>query len=251
MCNFRNRNHIFVLREMRKLSKHFKKIFQITQPKPKICVMIENGKGDDNVEGLYSENPLFLDSVKVYKGGAAMTESEIIARLKQGSSDALCALIGQYTAYVSGIIFRIIGYHRKEDCEELTADVFIIIWNNRHKLRENKVKAYIGEITRNKAYNFLRSKRETLPLDEEILFNGENPQEYAEKRDGSLKLRQALSQLEPRKKELMLRYYFYGQKLKDAAEDMNIKGSTAKSMLKRGREELREILGKEDYSYEG
>lgn len=209
------------------------------------------GKGDDNVNEAYAENPLFLDSVKTDKGGAAMTESEIIAELKKGSSDALCALIDRYTAYVSAILCRIIGYHRKEDCEELTADVFIIIWNNRHKLRENKVKAYIGEITRNKAYNFLRSKKETLPLDEEILFNGENPQEYAEKRDGSLKLTQALSRLEPRKKELMLRYYFYGQKLKDAAEDMNINNSAAKSMLKRGREELREILGKEDYSYEG
>ena len=177
--------------------------------------MIGNGKGDDNVDGFYAENPLFLNSVKTDKGGAAMTESEIIAELKKGSSDALCALIDQYIAYVSAILCRIIGYNRQEDCEELTADIFIAIWNNRHKLRENKVKAYIGEITRNKAYNFLRSKRETLPLDEEILFSGENPQEYAEKRDGSLKLRQALSRLEPRKKELMLRYYFYGQKLKD------------------------------------
>lgn len=209
--------------------------------------MIGNGKGDDNVDGFYAENPLFLNSVKTDKGGAAMTESEIIAELKKGSSDALCALIDQYIAYVSAIFCRIIGYNRQEDCEELTADIFIAIWNNRHKLRENKVKAYIGEITRNKAYNFLRSKRETLPLDEEILFSGENPQEYAEKRDGSLKLRQALSRLEPRKKELMLRYYFYGQKLKDAAREMNINGSTAKSMLKRGREELREILGKEDF----
>ena len=209
--------------------------------------MIGNGKGDDNVDGFYAENPLFLNSVKTDKGGAAMTESEIIAELKKGSSDALCALIDQYIAYVSAILCRIIGYNRQEDCEELTADIFIAIWNNRHKLRENKVKAYIGEITRNKAYNFLRSKRETLPLDEEILFSGENPQEYAEKRDGSLKLRQALSRLEPRKKELMLRYYFYGQKLKDAAREMNINGSTAKSMPKRGREELREILGKEDF----
>ena len=209
--------------------------------------MIGNGKGDDNVDGFYAENPLFLNSVKTDKGGAAMTESEIIAELKKGSSDALCALIDQYIAYVSAILCRIIGYNRQEDCEELTADIFIAIWNNRHKLRENKEKSYIGEITRNKAYNFLRSKRETLPLDEEILFSGENPQEYAEKRDGSLKLRQALSRLEPRKKELMLRYYFYGQKLKDAAREMNINGSTAKSMLKRGREELREILGKEDF----
>lgn len=195
---------------------------------------------------IYAENPLFLNSVTISKGGAAMTESEIITRLKKGSSEALCAVIKQYTPYVSTIVYRIIGY-RQEDCEEITADIFIALWNNRHKLKENKVKAYIGEIARNKAYNFLRSKKEALPLDEEILFQGENPQDYAEKRVSEQMLKKALSMLEPEKKELLLRYYFYGQKLKDAAKEMNINGSTAKSWLKRSREELSDILRKEGF----
>ncbi len=195
---------------------------------------------------IYAENPLFLNSVTITKGGAAMTESEIITRLKKGSSEALCAVIKQYTPYVSTIVYRIIGY-RQEDCEEITADIFIAVWNNRHKLKENKVKAYIGEITRNKAYNFLRSKKEALPLDEEILFQGENPQDYAEKRVSEQMLKKALSMLEPEKKELLLRYYFYGQKLKDAAKEMNINGSTAKSWLKRSRDELSDILRKEGF----
>ncbi len=175
-----------------------------------------------------------------------MTEGEIITRLKKGSSEALCAVIKQYTPYVSTIVYRIIGY-RQEDCEEITADIFIAVWNNRHKLKENKVKAYIGEIARNKAYNFLRSRKEALPLDEEILFQGENPQDYAEKRVSEQMLKKALSMLEPEKKELLLRYYFYGQKLKDAAKEMNINGSTAKSWLKRSREELNDILRKEGF----
>ena len=198
------------------------------------------------MNGTYAEN-LFFKSSTFDKGGAVMTESEIIAELKKGSTDALCAVIGQYTAYVSTIVYRIIGYNRQEDCEELTADIFIALWNNRHKVKENKVKAYIGEIARNKAYNFVRDKKEALPLNEEILFQGENPQEYAEKRDFGLMLKKALSQLEPEKKELMLRYYFYGQKLTDAAREMNINNSTAKSRLKRSREELRDILRKEGF----
>lgn len=176
-----------------------------------------------------------------------MTESKIISELKKGSTDALCTLIGQYTAYVSTIVYRIIGYDRREDCEELIADIFIALWNNRHKVKENKVKAYIGEIARNRAYNFVRDKKEALPLNEEILFQGENPQEYAEKRDLGLVLKKALSQLEPEKKELILRYYFYGQKLTDAAREMNINSSTAKSRLKRSREELKDILRKEGF----
>ncbi len=195
---------------------------------------------------IYAKNPLFLKYATISKGGAAMTEGEIITRLKKGSSEALCAVIKQYTPYVSTIVYRIIGY-RQEDCEEITADIFIAVWNNRHKLKENKVKAYIGEIARNKAYNFLRSRKEALPLDEEILFQGENPQDYAEKRVSEQMLKKALSMLEPEKKELLLRYYFYGQKLKDAAKEMNINGSTAKSWLKRSREELNDILRKEGF----
>ncbi len=195
---------------------------------------------------IYAKNPLFLKSATISKGGAAMTEGEIITRLKKGSSEALCAVIKQYTPYVSTIVYRIIGY-RQEDCEEITADIFIAVWNNRHKLKENKVKAYIGEIARNKAYNFLRSRKEALPLDEEILFQGENPQDYAEKRVSEQMLKKALSMLEPEKKELLLRYYFYGQKLKYAAKEMNINGSTAKSWLKRSREELSDILRKEGF----
>lgn len=198
------------------------------------------------MNSIYAENP-FFKSPTINKGGAAMTETEIITELKKGSTDALCTLIGQYTAYVSTIVYRIIGYNRQEDCEELTADIFIALWNNRHKVKENKVKAYIGEIARNKAYNFVRDKKEELPLNEEILFQGDDPQEYAEKRDYGHTLKKALSQLEPDKKELMLRYYFYGQKLTDAAKEMNINSSTAKSRLKRSREELRSILRKEGF----
>lgn len=203
------------------------------------------------MNGFYTNAPPFEDTVRTVKkeerGSAAMTESEIADKLKKGSSEALCAIIDLYTAYVSTILYRIIGYGRREDCEELTADTFIAVWNNRHKLRKGKVKAYIGEIARNKAYNFIRDNKETLPLDEEILFGGDDPQEYAEKKDHSVRLKKALSRLEPENKELVLRYYFYGQKLKDAAKEMKINSSTAKSRLKRSREELRDILGKEDF----
>lgn len=198
------------------------------------------------MNGTYAEN-LFFKSLTSDKEGVVMTESKIIAELKKGSTDALCTLIGQYTAYVSTIVYRIIGYNRQEDCEELIADIFIALWNNRHKVKENKVKAYIGEIARNRAYNFVRDKKEALPLNEEILFQGDNPQEYAEKRDLGFMLKKALSQLEPENKELMLRYYFYGQKLTDAAREMNINSSTAKSRLKRSREELKDILRKEGF----
>ena len=41
---------------------------------------------------------------------------------------------------------------------------------------------------------------------------------------------------------LFLRHYYYGDKLKDAARDLDMKLSTAKSRLLRGRRALKEQL---------
>lgn len=175
-----------------------------------------------------------------------MTENKIIAELKNGSAEALCALIDKYTPYVSSVIFRIIGY-RHEDCSELTADVFAALWNNREKLSGDRIKPYLGEIARNKAYNFVRDNKETLPLDEEIVFQGDDPEDHAEKREQAAMLKKALAQLDPKRKELLIRYYGYGQKIHEAARDMDIKSSTARVWLKRGREELGKILRKDGF----
>ena len=175
-----------------------------------------------------------------------MTEKEMIGELQNGSTEALCFVIDKYTPYVSTIISRIIG-NRREDCSELTADVFAALWNNRHKIRNGKLKAYLGEIARNKALNFIRDKKEALPLSEEILFIGDDPESYTEKRELSVILKKAMSRLDPQKKELLLRHYFYDQKISDAAKEMNIGSATARVWLKRARDELGKILRKEGF----
>ncbi len=133
-----------------------------------------------------------------------MKESEIIKRLQSGDEEALHLLIDKYTTYVSSIIYRIIG-QRREDCRELTADVFLAVWDKREMLKEEGVKSYIGTIARNKSFNFIRDQKETLPLDEEILFQGEDPEKSLEKKDAAFILIKALSKLDPLKKELLLR----------------------------------------------
>lgn len=189
--------------------------------------------------------PKFFTAISRIKEGEALTEDDLIKELKQGSTSAFSSLIDKYTPYVSTVIFRIIGF-RHEDCKELVSDVFFAVWNNRHKLRAGKEKAYMGEIARNKAFNFIRSKKEELPLDEEILFSGESPESYVENKDLGAIFKKALSQLSAPKKELILRHFYYGQKIVDAAKEMEINSSTARIWLKRAKEELGEILRKED-----
>ena len=177
-----------------------------------------------------------------------MTEDELIKALKKGNTSALEELIRRYTGYVSSIIRRILNGCR-QDCEELTYEVFLVAWNSRDKLQEGKLKGYLGSVARNKAFQRLRSWHETLPLEESIIvIEEESVEDTALKRDDALLLEKALSMLDKPQRELFVRHYYYGQTVKEAAEAMQVNPSTAKSWLARGREKLKEILEKEGYT---
>ena len=180
-----------------------------------------------------------------------MDDNDLVKHLQKGDTKALEELIDRYGRYVSSILSRILQ-GRPEDCKELSADVFLAAWENRQKLRPDKLKGYLGAIARNKAFNKLRYEHEELPLEEDILlFEEEELCEAVERKDTALLVNRALEQLEPRMRELFLRHYYYGQKLIEAAEEMGITLSAAKVWLHRGRAALREILRKEGYEYEG
>lgn len=172
-----------------------------------------------------------------------MTEEELIKSLKKGDTSALEELIRRYTRYVSSIIARILG-GSLDDCDELTSDVFLAAWNNRDKLQAGKLKGYLGVIARNRAFDLLKARQETLPLEDDIIIIEEDG---AEQLDTALLLQKALSQLDKPQRELFVRHYYYGQTIGEAAEEMELNLSTAKTWLCRGREKLKEILTKEGY----
>ena len=176
-----------------------------------------------------------------------MTDRELILALNKDDVHALEELIDRYGKYVSSVLSRILS-GRRQDCEELTEDVFLAAWNNRRKLREDKLKGYLGTIARNKAFNRLRDLQEELPLEDDVLSEDSDiPCDLAEQRDTARLIERALSQLEPKQRELFVRHYWYGQTVKEVAKEMELNFSTAKTWLARGREQLKEILIKGGY----
>ena len=64
-------------------------------------------------------------------------ETDWIRRLKQDDETALCEIIRKYTGYVYTILRNFShGTLPQEDLEELTADVFLRLWNSRNRLRD-------------------------------------------------------------------------------------------------------------------
>lgn len=177
-----------------------------------------------------------------------MEDGELVKRLRWGDTAALEALIVRYTPYVSSVIARILKDHR-EDWEELTADVFLSVWENRAKLRADQLRGYLGTIARNRAFNFLRARRDVLPLEDDILMTeGDgSPEKLLESKELSMILNRALAQLGSDQRELFVRHYYYGETVAEAAAAMGINLSTAKTWLRRGREALKICLEKEGF----
>ena len=179
-----------------------------------------------------------------------MTEEQLIKSLARGEPPALETLIDRYTPYVSAVISRILR-GRQADVEELTADVFLAVWDNRAKLRPGQVKGYLGAIARNRAFNLLRAGRESLPLEDDVLLlETDGPDRALDKKETARVVNLALSRLDKPQRELFVRHYYYGQTVQEAALAMGLNLSTAKTWLRRGRETLKAILEKEGYGNE-
>ena len=85
-------------------------------------------------------------------------ETDWIRRLKQDDETALCEIIRKYTGYVYTILRNFShGTLPQEDLEELTADVFLRLWNSRNRLRDGSDLApYLAAIARNGVKNRFR-----------------------------------------------------------------------------------------------
>lgn len=173
-----------------------------------------------------------------------MTESKALRNLKYGSEEALGWFIEQYTPYVTTIIYNIIGAYMDEaDIEEVASDVFLAFWQNAKKVRPLAVKGYLASIARNQAKNKLRGCGFTFPLEDQILIVDEITPEHAyQKKELSAAVRRAVLDMEQPEREIFLRYYYYGQKTEQIADEMNINPSTVRSKLSRGRSRLKDAL---------
>lgn len=180
-----------------------------------------------------------------------MDDQQLLHRLHSSEPGALSAAIETYTAYVSAVISHQLGRKgSREDIEELTANVFVSLWENRNTIRTGKLRGWLGTVARNEARSFLRKKRLlTVSPEDVILISGDVAQKLLEKGEVRQLLRQALDSLGQPDKEVFLRFYYYEQPIPDIAREMGLNREAVKSKLRRGRTKLKDKLTEGGYPY--
>lgn len=181
-----------------------------------------------------------------------MRESRLITLLQLQKPKGLQALISTYQAYVGTIIRNITRSSLSEqDVEELTADTFFAVWQTTDKLQAGKVRAYLAAIARNKAKSRLRSLSETIPLEEEaILLETADLEQEVEHTLLSEALQDTITTLSATDRDILIRYYYYYQRIPEIAEELQLSVSAVKVRLHRARKKLKQLLIERGYVYE-
>lgn len=179
----------------------------------------------------------------------AVNEKSALRALKRGDETALAWFIDRYSAYVSTIVYNIIGSAMTvSDVEEVASDVFITLWSNADKIHPDKIKAYLSGIARNKAKKKTREIGREIPLCEDIVIISDIDLERDfEQQEQARFIKQAVFAMQHPDREIFLRHYYYCQSVSQISDEMGINISTVKTKLRRGREKLKEILREGGY----
>lgn len=179
-------------------------------------------------------------------------ENMLISSLKNGEVSAIESIIEDFSGYVCTVIRNFSrGRLSGEDIEEISADVFIKLWQSRKRLdAECGLKPYISAIARNLVKNRFRS---IVPVFDDIE-DSEAASDFnlAESVEISQMLRcldQGLATISAKQREIFLRFYFYGEKASEIGQKMNLKDSTVRCELTRARAKLKEYLNERGFDH--
>ena len=145
------------------------------------------------------------------------------------------AVLAKYADTVTGVcMMRLQNWADAEDCFQNT---FIKLFHKSPDF-ENEIhlKAWLIRVAVNECHNYIVKNRRILPLDSLARM----PADWREnEHDASW----ALMRTEPKYREALYLYYCEQYKVNEIAEIMGKNPNTVKTLLKRGRDQLKKIYG--------
>lgn len=159
------------------------------------------------------------------------------------------AIFKEYNSYVFKIVINESNNKlSKQDKEELVSDIFFQLWKNQKKIKDlKKIKSYIGKIAKNTTKNKLRSLKQQVSFDENIIgITKDNMQSYYVSEQLDL-INKELLKMDVLDKDIFIMYYYNNKKIKDIALIKNIKISTVKTRLHRTRKKLKNQLERKGF----
>ena len=173
-------------------------------------------------------------------------DKNILIRAKTGDLEAFEYILSFYEKQIYNYCLRILK--NPNNAKDVSQETFIKVYTHRKSIDpEKNIKTWIFTIATNTAYDFLRGKKRKneISLDEDnetiLSFEAYYPQE------GLVSdVDKALGQINQEYKKALLLFYQQGFQYQEIAEILAIPVNTVKTHIKRGKEQLEDLL--KDYS---
>jgi RNA polymerase sigma-70 factor (ECF subfamily) len=179
------------------------------------------------------------------------TEQELISLLRSGSQFAFERLFENY----SQKLYRFsLSYLKSEtEAEEIVQDVFLKLWENRDKLRnETSFQSYLFTIAFNDIRKHFNKKARDERYRTEILefLSDENPSIETNPDFETLviKLESLIDQMPDRRKEIFQKRKKEAKSVKDIASEMSISPKTVENQITEAMNYLKKEFGKDQIS---
>ena len=181
-----------------------------------------------------------------------MKDHEIIALFFERSERAITELINKYGAAIKNVASNILK--DAQDTEETVSDTYLTVWNRIPPAKPKYLGAYSCRIARNlslkRFYANTAQKRNSyydVALDEleETVPALSNVESLYDAKELTRYLYQFVKELSKEDRYLFMRRYWYGDKIGEIAENLNIPTNKASVRLFRLRQKLQDYLKKE------
>jgi RNA polymerase sigma-70 factor (ECF subfamily) len=162
-------------------------------------------------------------------------------RVRARDADAFEVLYDEYHRLVYGLAIRVLSDPLV--AEDVTQAVFLKVWSSPTLFRGGNFAAWIARVTRNRAYDLLRSRAirdereipESLPAEDAI-------EDTALANVTAERVRGALAQLPPEQRELIELGFFGGVTQEEIARQTGLPLGTIKTRIRTGLRRLRSAL---------
>ena len=176
-----------------------------------------------------------------------LSDGELVRRALVGDEEAFAEIVARYQRAAWLVAFGIT--RQREDAEDVTQEAFLVALQRLEACRNpDSFAGWFMTIVRNRALNHLRRerRRETEPIPFQAPSPAPGPEAIALR--GSLRdqLAEALSELTPIQREVVLLHDLEGWKHREIAERTGVPAGTVRSHLHFARKRLRSLLGSLD-----
>ena len=179
-----------------------------------------------------------------------MTEEEIAKRLRQKDMDVFDYIMERYNKLLWAVVGNILDKAGSpEDIEDCISDVYIKLLENPNLYNHKKgsLKSFLVKIAKNLAIDRYRKlTRNYFAKIEEHSGEDDDLLRSMLTKESREKILEALETLKEPDREIIVRRYFYNEKVKVISEKMNLQSKEVENKLYRGKLKLRTILINEE-----